>query len=49
VTGGQYPISRSLLFYVNGEPSGEVKSFIDYILGPAGQEMVLKMDFVPLK
>lgn len=49
VTNKQYPISRSLLFYTNGAPSGEVKSFIDYILSPAGQKVVLKMDFVPLQ
>lgn len=49
VTSGQYPISRPLLFYVNGEPSGEVKSFIDYVLSKEGQQMVLKMDFVPIK
>lgn len=49
VTAKQYPISRSLLFYTNGTPSGEVKAFVDYVLGQAGQDMVLKMDFVPLK
>src|SRR3989338_3408443 len=40
VTAKQYPISRSLLFYTNGEPSGEVKSFVDYVLSPAGQAIV---------
>jgi phosphate transport system substrate-binding protein len=49
VTAKQYPISRSLLFYTKGEPSGEVKSFVDYVLSPAGQKVVLKMDFVPLR
>jgi phosphate transport system substrate-binding protein len=49
VTAKQYPISRSLLFYTNGAPSGEVKSFVDYVLSPAGQKIVLKMDFVPLQ
>ena len=49
VTNGRYPISRSLLFYTNGEPSGEVKSFVDYVLSPEGQKVVLKMDFVPVK
>jgi phosphate transport system substrate-binding protein len=49
VTSNQYPISRSLLFYTNGEPTGDVKSFIDYVLSPAGQKTVLKMDFVPIK
>ncbi|MBI5701578.1 phosphate ABC transporter substrate-binding protein [Candidatus Saganbacteria bacterium] len=49
VTSGSYPISRSLLFYTNGEPTDEVKSFIDYVLSPEGQKIVLKMDFVPIK
>ncbi|MFH1387481.1 MAG: phosphate ABC transporter substrate-binding protein [bacterium] len=44
----KYPISRSLLFYTNGVPSGEVKAFIDYVFSRAGQEIVLKMDFVPI-
>ncbi len=49
VTARQYPVSRSLLFYTNGEPSGEVKTFVDYVLNKAGQAIVLKMDFVPLQ
>lgn len=49
VTSNQYPISRSLLFYTNGTPSGEAKALIDFVLSPAGQEIVLKMDFVPIK
>jgi phosphate transport system substrate-binding protein len=49
VLNRRYPISRSLLFYVNGEPSGEVKSFIDFVISPAGQAIVKKMDFVPIK
>ena len=49
VTANKYPISRSLLFYTNGQPQGEIKSFVDFVLSPAGQEIVLKMDFVPIK
>jgi phosphate transport system substrate-binding protein len=49
VMSRQYPVSRSLLFYVNGEPTDEVKSFIDFVLSPDGQEIVKKMDFVPVK
>jgi phosphate transport system substrate-binding protein len=45
----RYPISRTLLFYTNGVPSGEVKSFIDFVLSKEGQEIVLKMDFVPIQ
>jgi phosphate transport system substrate-binding protein len=49
VSNKQYPISRALYFYTNGEPTGEVKSFIDYVLSKPGQEIVLKMDFVPAR
>lgn len=49
VLNKQYPISRALYFYTNCEPSGEVKSFIDFVLSEEGQKIVLKMDFVPVK
>ena len=49
VKTNKYPISRSLLFYTKGEPSGEVKTFIDYVLGKEGQAIVLKMDFIPIR
>ncbi|OGC03533.1 hypothetical protein A2276_01300 [candidate division WOR-1 bacterium RIFOXYA12_FULL_43_27] len=49
VTLGQYPISRSLLFYTNDEPNEKVKSFIDFAMSKKGQEIVLKMDFVPIR
>jgi phosphate transport system substrate-binding protein len=49
VISGAYPISRPLLMYSEGEPTGLVKSFIDYVLSPAGQEVVKKLDFVPVK
>jgi len=44
-----YPIARSLLFYTNGQVSGEVEQFIDFVLSKEGQQLVLKMDFVPVK
>lgn len=49
VLGKTYPIARSLLFYTNGQVSGEVKQFIDFVLSKEGQQLVLKMDFVPVK
>jgi phosphate transport system substrate-binding protein len=45
---GQYPISRKLYLYTAGEPKGEIKEFIDWILSPAGQQIVAKEGFVPL-
>lgn len=45
----RYPVSRSLLFYVNGIPTDEVKQFVDFVLSAKGQGIVRKMDFVPVK
>ncbi len=44
----QYPIARSLLIYVLGEPQGEVKKYVDWILSDAGQHIVEKSGYVPL-
>lgn len=48
VQSGEYPISRPLLFLTRGEPAGVVKDFVDFVLGPQGQEIVQMLDFVPL-
>jgi len=48
VVSGKYPISRPLLFYTNGEPSGLVKQYIDFVLSPEGQKIVAEQDFVPV-
>jgi phosphate transport system substrate-binding protein len=49
VISGAYPISRPLYIYVNGEPKGAVKDFLDYILSADGQAIVSKVDFVPIQ
>ena len=49
VSNKTYPISRSLQLYTNGEPKDKIKSFIDFVMSPEGQKIVLKMDFVPVK
>ena len=49
VKNGKYPISRPLLMYTQGEPQGIVREFIDFALSPEGQEIVKKIDFVPVK
>ena len=48
VIKGDYPISRPLLFYSNGEPKESVKGFIDFTLSKKGQEIALMNDFVPI-
>ncbi len=48
VRDGTYPISRPLIMYTKGEPAGLTKAFIEYVLSPAGQEVVKRIDFVPV-
>ena len=44
----EYPISRYLYIYTNGEPQGEVKGFVDYVTSEEGQELVKTMEYIPL-
>ena len=44
----EYPVARPLYMYTNGEPKGEIASFIKFVLSPAGQKLVAKEGFVPL-
>jgi phosphate transport system substrate-binding protein len=37
-----YPITRPIYLLTKGEPKGEVKNFIDWVLSPQGQEIVQK-------
>ena len=46
---GKYPIARKLYLYTAGEPTGEIKEYIDWILSPEGQKIVEKEGFVPLQ
>jgi phosphate transport system substrate-binding protein len=49
VENGTYPISRDLYFYLPAAPQGEVKKFIDWALGPAGQEIVKEEKYFPVR
>ena len=49
VRDGSYPLSRPLFFYVRGVPNGEIKSFIDWVLGPDGQKIAQEVGYYPLK
>ena len=44
----KYPLSRGLYFYTDGEPNGVAKLFIDFALGPKGQERFRNTGFVPV-
>jgi len=49
VRSNAYPISRPLYLYTNGAPKGVVKEFIDFAYSKEGQEIVKKIDFVPIR
>lgn len=49
VMSDTYPISRALYCYTNGEPTGPLKEYLDWIEGPEGQAIVEQLDFVPIK
>jgi phosphate transport system substrate-binding protein len=44
----EYPLSRELYMYTNGEPTGEVAKFIAFVKSAEGQKIVAKEGFVPL-
>ncbi len=48
VNDGSYPISRPLYMYTAGQPNGDIKAYLDWILGE-GQTLVPKLGFVPLR
>ncbi|RME49005.1 MAG: phosphate ABC transporter substrate-binding protein [Chloroflexi bacterium] len=49
VNQGLYPIARPLYMYTNGEPTGVIKAYLDWILSDEGQTLVREVGFVPLQ
>jgi len=49
VLAKSYPYARPTFFYTNGQPTGVVKEFIDFTVGPEGQKIVEQVGFVPVK
>lgn len=49
VKSGKYPITRYLYMYTRSRPSGALKTYIDWILGEEGQEIVSKVGYFPVK
>ncbi len=48
VQNDTYPIIRYLLLYTVDMPDGELKSYLDWIVSPAGQQIVKKSGYIPL-
>lgn len=49
VLNGTYPLARPLFEYTAGEPTGAIKTWLDWVRGPKGQEIVKKLGFVPVE
>jgi phosphate transport system substrate-binding protein len=48
IWNGNYSISRYLYCFINGQATGELKNYIDFILSPEGQKLVESMEYIPL-
>jgi phosphate transport system substrate-binding protein len=44
-----WPYARPTFYYTNGEPAGVARQFVDFTLSPAGQKIVDRVGFVPIK
>jgi len=44
-----YPIARDLYMYTDGEPTGFIKEYLDWILSAEAQQIVAELGFVPVK
>ena len=45
----QYPITRYLYMYMANRPTGDVKKFIDWVLSPEGQKIVVEIGYFPVR
>lgn len=48
IASHKYPMSRPLFLITNGEPQGESKTFVDFMLSDRGQELVKKHGYLAL-
>jgi len=44
-----YPIARPLFMYTNGEPKGEIKTYMDWAMGDLGQCILLNKGYAPIR
>ena len=49
VNNKTYAIARDLYMYTNGEPTGVIKDYLDWILSDEAQQIVAELGFVPAK
>ncbi|HCR18916.1 MAG TPA: phosphate-binding protein [Candidatus Latescibacteria bacterium] len=44
-----YSIARPLFMYTNGEPTGDIKKYLDWILSDEGQCIIVKKGYAPVR
>jgi phosphate transport system substrate-binding protein len=49
VQNNSYPLARSLFFYLRGPATGDIKTFITYVLSNTGQEIATQVGYYPNK
>lgn len=49
VNDKSYPIARDLYMYTSGQPSGQIKAYMEWVLGDEAQTIVADLGFVPVK
>jgi phosphate transport system substrate-binding protein len=48
VNAGTYTVQRVLWVFTSGQPNELEQAFIDYLLGPEGQQIVEEMGYIPI-
>ncbi len=46
---GSYPIARPLFMYTSGEPTGAVKTYLDWVLSETGQCIIQEKGYAPVR
>ena len=46
---GSYPIARPLMMYTNGQPQGDIKTYMDWIMSDEGQCIILNKGYAPVR
>lgn len=48
IRSGEYPLGRYLFYFTASPPEGPVERYVDWVLGPEGQQVVARSGFIPL-
>jgi phosphate transport system substrate-binding protein len=49
VVSGDYILARPLFMYTNGEPTGVIKEYLDFVLSKRGQKLAAEQGYIGLK